>query len=207
MRFQEPALHSTRGEAAVRALLLALAILLAACSPESAHFNATDVTGGDWGRDFRLADASGKTRQLADFKGKAVVIFFGYVQCPDVCPTTMNKLREVMEALGGEADRVQVLFVTLDPERDTPELLAQYVSAFDARFLGLYGDPDKTAAMAKDFRVFYQKQAGSKPGRYTIDHTAGLYIYDPQGRLRLFVASDEEAAKIAADLRQLLAGR
>ena len=206
MRFHEPALHITRGEAAVRALLFALAIVLTACSPESAHFNATDVTGVDWGRDFHLADASGKPRQLADFKGKAVVIFFGYVQCPDVCPTTMNKLHEVMKALGGEADRVQVLFVTLDPERDTPKLLAQYVPAFDARFLGLYGSLDATAAMAKDYRVFYQKRAGAKPGRYTIDHSAGLYIHDPQGRLRLFVASDEDAAKIAADLRQLLAG-
>ncbi|MFY9329257.1 MAG: SCO family protein [Georgfuchsia sp.] len=193
--------------AALHALLLALAILLAACSPEPAHFNAINVTGANWGRDFHLADASGKPRQLADFKGKAVVIFFGYVQCPDVCPTTMNKLHEVMRLLGDEANRVQVLFVTLDPERDTPELLAQYVPAFDSRFLGLYGSLDATAAMAKDYRVFYQKRAGSKPGRYTIDHSSGLYAYDPQGRLRLFISNNEEAAKIAADLGQLLAGR
>ena len=191
----------------LRVLLLPLVILLAACSPQAAHFNATDVTGADWGRDFHLTDAGGKPRQLADFKGKAVVMFFGYTQCPDVCPTTMSKLREVMKQLGDDANRVQVLFVTLDPERDTPELLAQYVPAFDARFLGLYGSLDATAATAKDFTVFYRKQAGSKPGQYTIDHSAGLYIYDPPGRLRLFVPGGEEAPEIAADLKQLLAGR
>lgn len=192
----------------LRALLFSLAtclaIALAACSPESAHFNAIDVTGAGFGRDFHLTDASGKPRQMADFKGKVVVIFFGYINCPEVCPTAMTKLHEVMRLLGEDANRVQVLFVTLDPERDTPELLAQYVPAFDKRFIGLYGSPDATAEMAKDFRVFYQKQAGSKSDRYTIDHTAGLFIYDPQGRLRLYVRDGEEAAKITADLKLLL---
>lgn len=190
----------------LRALLLAL--LLAGCSQPAPHFNATDVTGADWGRDFHLTDASGKPRQLADFKGKAVVMFFGYTQCPDICPTTMSKLHEAMKQLGDEANRVQVLFVTLDPERDTPTLLAQYVPSFDPSFLGLYGSLDVTAATAKDYRVFYQKQPGSKPGSYTIDHSAGLYVYDPQGRLRLFAHDDsEEPAKISADIKLLLAGK
>ena len=196
-----------------RSLLLGLAagltIGLVACSPapDAIRFNATDVTGADWGRDFHLTDATGKPRQLSDFKGSVVVLFFGYTQCPDVCPTTMSKLHQVMKTLGDDAKRVQVLFVTLDPERDTPELLAQYVPAFDARFLGLYGTPDVTAATARDFRIFYQKQAGSKPGSYTIDHTAGLYAFDPQGRLRLFVRDGEAPAKIAADIKLLLAGK
>ena len=197
----------------LRALLLSLAtglaIALAGCSPapEAISFTATDVTGADWGRDFHLHDATGKPRQLSDFKGQAVVLFFGYTQCPDVCPTTMAKMREVMKALGDDAKRVQVLFVTLDPERDTPELLAQYVPAFDARFLGLYGTSEVTAATAKDFKIFYQKQSGSKPGLYTIDHTAGLYVFDPQGRLRLFVRDGAEVANVTADLKVLLAGK
>lgn len=195
----------------LRALLLGLAtclaVSLAGCSPEQTRFNATDVTGAAWGSDFHLTDAAGKPRQLADFKGKAVALFFGYTQCPDVCPTTMSKLHEVMGQLGDEAKQVQVLFVTLDPERDTPELLAQYVPAFDKRFIGLYGSADATAAVARDFKVFYQKQRGSVPGRYTIDHSAGLYIYDPQGRLRLFVRDGEVPAKITADIRLLLAGK
>lgn len=192
-----------------RAILLALALLLAGCgpNPEAIRFNATDVTGADWGRDFHLVDVAGKPRQLADFKGKALVLFFGYTQCPDVCPTAMSKLSQVMKQLDGDADRVQVIFVTLDPERDTPELLAQYVPAFDARFIGLHGSLEVTAATAKDFKIFYQKQEGSAPGRYTMDHSAGLFVYDPQGRLRLFVRDGEEAAKIAADLRLLLAGK
>ncbi len=191
----------------LRWLATGLAILLAGCTAETTDFNATDVTGADWGRNFHLSDASGKPRQLADFKGKAVVLFFGYTQCPDICPTTMNKLHEVMKQLGADAKRVQVLFVTLDPERDTPELLAQYVPAFDPGFVGLYGSLDATAVTARDFKIFYQKQEGSAAGRYTVDHSAGLFIYDPQGRLRLFVRDGEEAAKIAADIKVLLAGK
>lgn len=185
-----------------------LALLLVGCNPapEAIHFNATDVTGADWGRDFHLVDASGKARQLSDFKGSVVVLFFGYTHCPDVCPSTMARLHEVMKTLGDEAQRVQVLFVTLDPERDTAELLAQYVPAFDPRFLGLYGTPNAVAATAKDFKIFYQKQPGSRPGNYTIDHTAGLYVFDPRGRLRLFVRDGEEPAKMAADFKVLLAG-
>ena len=189
----------------LRALLVAL--LLSACSPEPPVFNSTDVTGAAWGRDFDLLDVRGKPRQLADYRGRAVVLFFGYTQCPDVCPTTMTRLREAMKPLGADAGRVQVLFVTLDPERDTAQLLAQYVPSFDSRFAGLYGSPDVTAATAKEFKIFYQKQAGSNPGSYTIDHTAGMYAFDPKGRLRLFVRDDESSDKIASDLKVLLAGR
>lgn len=184
-----------------------LSLCLVACSPQVPKFNATDVTGADWGKNFHLTDASGKPRQLADFKGKAVVLFFGYTQCPDVCPTAMTKLSQVMKLLGDDAERLQVIFVTVDPERDTPELLAQYVPAFDKRFIGLYGNLEATAATAKDFKVFYQKQSGSAPNYYTVDHTSGLYVYDPLGRLRLFVRDGEAPEKVAADLKILLAGK
>ena len=132
-------------------------------------------------------------------------MFFGYTQCPDVCPTTMAELKSVMQQLGADAQRVQVLFVTLDPERDTRELLANYVPAFDPSFLGLYGDAETTAKTAKEFRVFYQKQPGPTPGSYTLDHTAGSYVFDPQGRVRLFVRYGDGGANLVADLRTLLA--
>lgn len=189
-----------------RVLLLALAILLSGCGKQGAHFNSVDVTGSEWGRDFHLTDPAGQRRSLADFKGKAVILFFGYTQCPDVCPTTMNKLREVMKTLGDEANQVQVLFVTLDPERDTPALLAQYVPGFDARFLGLYGSLEVTKSTAKDFRIYYERVAGSKPGSYTIDHTSGIYVFDPQGRLRLFMRDSDSTTNISADLKALLSG-
>ena len=184
------------------ALLLALAI--AGCGMPQPGLKNTDVTGTDCCRDFRLTDQNGKTRTLADFRGKVVVMFFGYTQCPDVCPTTLTELKSVMQQLGADAKRVQVLFVTLDPERDTPALLAQYVPAFDPSFLGLYGNADVTAKTAKEFRVFYQKQPGPTPGSYTLDHTAGSYVFDPSGRVRLFVRYGDSAANLVADLRTLL---
>ncbi len=183
---------------------LLLALTLAGCGLPQPAFNTTDITGSDCCRDFRLTDQNGKTRTLADFHGKAVVVFFGYTQCPDVCPTTMAELKSVMQQLGTDAQRVQVLFVTLDPERDTRALLAQYVPAFDPSFLGLYGDAETTAKTAKEFRVFYQKQPGATPGSYTLDHTAGSFVFDPQGRVRLFVHYNTPAASLAADLRTLL---
>jgi protein SCO1/2 len=181
-----------------------LALAFAGCGPSQPGFKNTDVTGTDCCKDFRLTDHNGKLRTLADFRGKAVVMFFGYTQCPDVCPTTMLEMKAVLQQLGADAQRVQVLFVTVDPERDTPELLASYVPAFDPSFLGLYGDLQTTAKTAKDFRVFYQKQPGSTPGSYTIDHTAGSYVFDPQGRVRLFVRHGDGGANLAADLRTLL---
>jgi protein SCO1 len=187
------------------ALLIACA-LLAACAPDGPKFQSSDVTGATFGRDFQLMDAAGKPRTLADYRGKAVVIFFGYTQCPDVCPTTLAELAEVMKRLGPDADRVQVLFVTVDPQRDTPELLSKYVPAFDSRFAGLYGDAAATERTAKEFKIIYQKQPGATPGTYSVDHSAGTYIYDPQGRLRLYVSYGQSPDVFAHDLRELLKG-
>ena len=172
---------------------VALAIVLAGCGARGPSFQATDLTGASFGRDFELTAPDGKPRRLADFRGKAVVMFFGYTQCPDVCPTTLAALAEAMKRLGPDADRVQVLFVTIDPERDTPALLSQYVPAFDPRFLGLYGDADATARTAKEFKILYQKAPGATPASYTMDHSAGTYVFDPQGRLRLYVAHGQGA--------------
>lgn len=187
------------------ALLIALALMLGACGDGGKpKFVSTDITGADFGKSLSLADHNGKARTLGDFRGKAVALFFGYTQCPDVCPTTMGALAEVMRLLGPDAERVQVLFVTVDPERDSAALLSQYVPQFHPSFLGLRSDPATIAAVAKDFRIFYQKQEGPTPGSYTVDHTAGTYLYDPEGRLRLYVRHGETPANIAADLRVLL---
>ena len=206
----------------MRAILPALLLLsaLAGCSekpgadsgqitltPASTTFRNSDVTGLSYARDFALNDQDGKPRTLADFKGKVVVIFFGYTHCPDVCPTTMSEMAAVMKQLGADADRVQVLFVTLDPERDTPALLKQYVPAFDPRFIALSGDQDATAKVAKEFRVFYQKVPGKDAGSYTMDHTAASYVFDPQGRVRLFVRHGQGPEPIAQDLKILLSGK
>src|SRR5215470_2654526 len=165
-----------------------MALCLAACGPSEPKFAGSDVTGVTFGRDFHLTDHNGKPRTLADFRGKVVVMFFGYTQCPDFCPTTLSQLAEAMRKLGPDAARVQVLFVTVDPERDTPELLSHYVPAFDPGFLGLYGDAAATAAVAKEFKVLYQKQPGPTPGSYSMDHSAGTFIFDPDGRLRVYEA-------------------
>ncbi|MBS0307594.1 MAG: SCO family protein [Proteobacteria bacterium] len=199
--------------------LLTSVLLLASCgdrekndggmtlSPITSPFNNTDVTGLGYARDFALTDHNGKPRTLADFKGKVVVVFFGYTQCPDVCPTTMAELAGVMQKLGPQADKVQVLFITLDPERDTQALLAQYVPAFDVRFLGLRGDKAATDKVAKEFKVFYQKVPGKEAGSYTIDHTAGSYVFDSQGRIRLFMRHGQAGADSALhDIKLLLAG-
>lgn len=190
------------------AAVCALTISLAACDKlpgkQKVSFQNTDVTGLDYAKGFALTDHTGKPRTLADFKGKAVVVFFGYTQCPDVCPTTMAEMASVMQKLGPLADQVQVLFITLDPERDTQELLANYVPAFDKRFLGLRGTPEQTAKTAKEFKVFYSKVPGTDPGSYTIDHTAGSYVFDRDGRLRLFIRHGQGPDPIVHDLRQLL---
>ncbi len=187
--------------------LLALALLLAGCDKlanKPVTFDNTDVTGIAYGKGFALTDHNGKPRTLADFRGKVVVLFFGYTQCPDVCPTTMAELANVMQQLGPQAKQVQVLFVTLDPERDTPALLAQYVPAFNPSFLGLYGDAAATAKVAKEFKVFYSKVPGATPGSYTIDHMAGSYVFDREGRLRLFVRNGQNPAALVHDIRLLL---
>jgi protein SCO1/2 len=184
-----------------------LTFSLSACDKlpgKQASFQNTDVTGLDYAKGFSLTDHTGKPRTLADYKGKVVIVFFGYTQCPDVCPTTMAEMASVMQKLGPQADQVQVLFITLDPERDTPQLLASYVPAFDKRFVGLYGTPEQTARTAKDFKVFYSKVPGKEPGSYTIDHMAGSYVFDKDGRLRLFIRHGVSADSIAHDVRQLL---
>ncbi|MEO8751695.1 MAG: SCO family protein [Casimicrobiaceae bacterium] len=186
-------------------VVVLLAVLLAGgCSRDGPRFQSSDVTGASFGRDFALTDHNGYPRTLADYRGKAVVIFFGYTQCPDACPTTLSALAETMRKLGPDADRVQVLFVTVDPERDTKALLAAYAPAFDPRFVGLYGDAAATEKVAKEFKIIYQKQPGATPGTYTVDHSAGTYIFDPQGRLRLYVSYGQSPEVFAHDLRELL---
>jgi protein SCO1/2 len=184
--------------------LIALVLGLAGCGPDAPRFKASDVTGSAFGRDFALVDHTGQARTLQDFRGKAVVLFFGYTQCPDVCPTTLAALTETMRQLGPDAARVQVLFVTVDPQRDTRELLASYVTAFDPAFLGLAGDAEATARTAREFKILYQKQPGRTPDTYTVDHSAGTFVFDPQGRLRLYVGHGQGPDVLAHDLRLLL---
>jgi protein SCO1/2 len=183
------------------ALIIALG-LLAGCAPDK--FRATDITGADFARSLDLMGHDGKRHTLADFKGKVILVFFGYTQCPDVCPTTLAHFAAVAKELGPEADDMQVLFVTVDPERDTPELLARYVPAFDPRFLGLYGDAEATARTAKEFKVLYQKQPGKTEQSYTIDHSAGTYVFDKAGRVRLFLRHEMPVEDVVHDLRILM---
>ncbi|HTP96324.1 MAG TPA: SCO family protein [Burkholderiales bacterium] len=194
----------TRWRVLLCALLLALGGL-AGCKGGDEGFMLTDITGAPFGRDFQLTDHNGTPRRLADFRGKLVVLFFGYTHCPDVCPTTLAELAGAMQQLGADAGRVQVLFVTVDPERDTPALLAQYVPAFNPSFLGLYGDADATARTAKEFKIFYRKQPGRTPDGYTMDHSAGSYVFDREGRLRLLMPYGQKVEALVHDLRLLLA--
>ncbi len=178
--------------------------LFTACSPAGPSFTAIDITGADYAKDFALTDHNGQARTLKDFRGKVVMVFFGYTQCPDVCPTSMAEMAEIKKLLGKDGDRVQGLFVSVDPERDKPEMLKEYMAAFDPTFLALYTTPEKTAALAKDYKVYYKKVDGPTPTSYTIDHTAGSYVYDTTGKLRLFTRYGTKPELTAADLRQLL---
>ena len=176
-------------------LLLCAALagtLLAGCdrfsaSPAKPAFNAVDITGAEYGRELALSDADGKARTLADFKGKVTLVFFGYTQCPDVCPTTLAELAAVKRELGADGEHVQGVFVSVDPERDTPQILKAYMASFDPGFVALRGTPEQTQAAAREFKVFFAKVPGKSEGSYTVDHTAGTYIFDAQGRLRLFM--------------------
>jgi protein SCO1/2 len=189
--------------------IVATAVLLAAgcAKPNTESFKATDVTGAPFGRALQLTDHTGKPRGLDDFKGKVVVVFFGYVQCPDVCPTTMTMLREVKEKLGADGAKLQVVFVTVDPERDTPEVLSAYVPAFDPTFVGLRGDLEATAQAAKEFKIFYAKSPGTTPTSYTVAHSSGIFVFDPQGRLRLFANPTVKVDDYVHDIRLLLGGK
>lgn len=195
--------------AATAAVLCCVLALLAGCSPASPPhvFAGSDITGAAFGRDFSLTDSDGRTRRLADFRGKVALVFFGFTQCPDVCPTELARLADLRRRLGADADKVQVVFITLDPERDSAELVRDYLRAFDASFVGLRGDPAATAATAREFKVFYQKVPGSSPDRYTLNHTTSIYAFDPAGRLRLLLQGTLAPEQMVADVRALLAGR
>ncbi len=185
-------------------------LLLAGCdgkpaAPPPAQFKNVDVTGAAYARDFALTDHQGRPRTLADYKGKVVIVFFGYTQCPDVCPTTMSEIAAVKAALGADGERVQGLFISVDPERDTASILKDYMSGFDKSFVALRGTPEQTQAVAKEFKIYYAR-VPTKSGSYLMDHSAGSYVYDPQGRVRLFVRYGGSAADLTSDLKVLLAG-
>jgi protein SCO1 len=178
---------------------------LAGCAESKPQFKAVDITGADYARDFSLPDADGKVRSIKDFAGKAVVVFFGYTQCPDVCPTTLGEIAQAKKLLGADGARVQGVLVTVGPERDTPEILKAYVGNFGNDFVALRGTPEQTAQVAKDFKVYYKKSEGKTPGSYFMDHSAASYIYDPQGRLRLYSRYGSGPQALAEDLKLLLA--
>ena len=180
------------------------AAIISACGEKKPNFSAIDITGADYARDFALTDHNGQSRSIKDFAGKVVVLFFGYTQCPDVCPTSMAELAEVKKLLGKDGERVQGLFVTVDPERDTPEVLKAYMGNFDPTFLALYTTPEKLEALAKDYKVYYKKVEGKTPTSYTVDHSAGSYVYDTQGKLRLYTRYGTGAQPLVADIRLLL---
>ena len=180
--------------------------ILTACNSaaEQNKFSATDISGANFAQTLNLTDHNGKPRTLVDFKGKVIAVFFGYTHCPDVCPTTMADMKQVMKLLGSHADELQVLFVTLDPERDTKEVLAQFVPAFDKRFIGMYGTKAEIEKATADFKIFASKVENSGRSGYTIDHSAGVYLFDKTGKIRLYVAYGEKPAVIAADIKKLL---
>lgn len=178
--------------------------LISACSEKKPSFSSIDLTGADYARDFALTDHNGQPRTIKDFAGKVVVLFFGYTQCPDVCPTSMAELAEVKKLLGKDGERLQGLFVTVDPQRDTPEVLKGYMANFDPTFLALYTTPEKLEALAKEYKVYYKKVDGKTPTSYTMDHSAGSYVYDTQGKLRLYTRYGTGAAPLAADIKLLL---
>ncbi|MBY0468025.1 MAG: SCO family protein [Burkholderiaceae bacterium] len=186
-------------------------VLLAGCDAPSSGgggatpFKGIDITGADYARALSLTDQNGQPRTLADFKGKVTVVFFGFTQCPDVCPTTMAELAQVKASLGKDGDRIQGVFITVDPERDTAAVLRTYMGGFDPSFVALRGSPEEIAATAKEFKVFYAKVPGKTEGAYSVDHTAGSYVFDTQGKVRLFVRYGGGAEALAADLKALLA--
>ena len=177
---------------------------ISGCTEGKPSFHAVDLTGADYAKDFALKDADGRQRTLADFKGKVVVLFFGFAQCPDVCPTTMAEMAQVKQQLGKDGDKLQVLFVTVDPARDTPEVMKAYMSAFDPAFVALIPTPEQLAAMTKDYKVYYKKVEGKTPTSYSMDHSAASYIYDPQGRLRLYARYGAGVPSMVADIKALL---
>lgn len=189
--------------------LLATVVLsgLLACSPDKAAFKGVDITGADYAKNFSLSDQNGQIRTLEDFAGKAVIVFFGYTQCPDVCPTTMQELVEVKRMLGPDGGQLQGVFITVDPERDTRELLLAYMANFDPAFVALRPTPEQLPSLLKDFKIYAKKVEGKTPSSYTMDHSAQSYVYDPQGRLRLYNRYGSTAQALADDVKLLLKGR
>ena len=185
---------------------LLAAVALMACSPEKPAFKGVDITGADYAKDFTLADQNGQTRTIKDFAGKLVVVFFGYTQCPDVCPTTLQELLEVRRLLGADGEKLQAVFITVDPERDTPELLKSYMGNFDPSFVALRPTPEQLQPLLKDFKIYAKKVDGKTATSYTMDHSAQSYLYDPQGRLRLYNRYGSGAQAVADDARLLLKG-
>jgi protein SCO1/2 len=181
-----------------------LGLAAAGCMESKPQFKAVDITGADYAKDFQLPDQDGKPRSLKDFGGRIVVLFFGYTQCPDVCPTTLAEIAQAKKLLGPDGDKVQGVFVTVDPERDTPQVLKAYMANFDPGFIALRGTPEQLAAMAKDFKVYYKKAEGKGAGSYTMDHSAASYVYDPKGQLRLYTRYGSGAQALADDLKLLL---
>jgi protein SCO1/2 len=192
--------------------LAGMALLLPGCDHQGAHsmapkvikFNAVDITGADYAQGLSLPDTQGKVRTLAEFKGKVVVLFFGFTQCPEVCPTTMMELAQVRKRLGADGDRLQAIFVSLDPERDTAKVLSQYIGAMDSSFIALRGSLPETEETAKNFRVYFRKVPTSDGGSYTLDHTAGSYIFDTTGKVRLFSRYGSGVNALTADIKALL---
>lgn len=183
--------------------LLCVGLGLWGCT-EKPKFAAIDVTGADYAKGFELKDQNGQVRTMADFKGKVVVVFFGYTQCPDVCPTSMAELVEVKKALGAQAHLLQGIFVSVDPERDTQEVIKAYMANFDASFVALRPEAEQLAALTRDYKVYAKKVPGTQPGFYTVDHSAGSYVYDPQGRVRLYARYGSGASALAQDILVLL---
>lgn len=189
---------------AASALSISAAAVLTACSPDGPAFRGVNLTGADYARDFSLTDHHGQLRSLKDLRGKVVVVFFGFTQCPDVCPTSMQELAEVKAALGADGERLQGIFISVDPERDTLEMLKAYMENFDPSFLALRPTPEQLPALAKDFKIYYKKVDGTTPTSYSMDHSAGSYLYDPQGRLRVYHRYGSGTEALTEDVRLLL---
>ncbi len=183
------------------------ALFLIACSPDKPQFKSIDLTGADYAKDFALTDQNGKTRSIKDFAGKVVVVFFGFTQCPDVCPTSMADLAGIKKSLGADGDKLQAVFISVDPERDTPDILKAYMGNFDPTFLALRPSAEQLPLIAKDFKIYYKKVEGRTASSYSMDHSAGHYVYDPQGRLRLYNRYGSGAEGLTADIRLLLKGK
>lgn len=205
MKEATPSVHPRRRSLLAAALATGV---LAACSdgkPAAPSFAGIDITGADYATGFDLADQFGQRRTLADFKGKVVLVFFGFTQCPDVCPTTLTEIAQVKQALGADGERVQGIFISVDPERDTPEIMKEYMASFDPSFLALQAPLDQLPEVAKSFKIYYKKVEGKTPTSYTMDHSAGTYVYDPQGRIRLYHRYGSGVQGLIADVKQLLA--